>query len=78
MKLSFRYYSKLSKFQTSILDELSFHTTKLYNIANYESNTNGFKSYVELEKLFRSNWHNEYLHSHNYQQCLKIVERGWS
>jgi len=77
MRLSFKYYPKLNQLDSLILDELSYHTTKLYNIANYECNTNGFKSYIELEKLLKSNWHNEYLHSHNYQQCIKIVEQDW-
>jgi len=77
MKLCFKFYPKLSQLQTDIINELSFHTTKLYNMANYECKENSFKPYVELEKMFKNNWHNGFLHSHNYQQCLKIVEQDW-
>jgi len=42
MKLSFKYYPVLNELQTSIIEELSFHTTKLYNIANYECREHGF------------------------------------
>ena len=34
MKLSFKFNLKLNKLQNDIINELSFHTTKLYNIAN--------------------------------------------
>ena len=70
MKLCFKFYPKLSQLQTDIINELSFHTTKLYNMANYECKENSFKPYVELEKMFKNNWHNGFLHSHNYQQVL--------
>ncbi|MDQ0166969.1 hypothetical protein J2S11_002886 [Bacillus horti] len=35
MRLVAKYYPKLDDQQRSIIEELSFHTTKLYNIANY-------------------------------------------
>jgi len=77
MKLSFKFYPQLNNLQLSIIEELSFHTTKLYNIANYECREHGFKSYYDLEKMFKSNWHNEFLHSHTYQQLLKVLEQDW-
>jgi len=77
MKLSFKFYPQLNNLQLSIIEELSFHTTKLYNIANYECKEHGFKSYYDLEKMFKSNWHNKFLHSHTYQQLLKVLEQDW-
>ena len=77
MKLSFKYYPKLNDKQSAIINELSFHTTKLYNTANYEAINGSSKSYYDMEKQFKSNWHREYLHSHNYQQALKILGENW-
>ncbi|WP_010278067.1 hypothetical protein [Paenibacillus senegalensis] len=50
MRLVAKYYPKLEDQQMSIIEELSFHTTKLYNIANYECREKEYKSYVTLEK----------------------------
>lgn len=77
MKLSFKFKPNLSVEQLNIIEELSFHTTKLYNIANYELRKNGFKSYVDMEKMFKSNWHCDFLHSHTRQQALKVLEQNW-
>lgn len=33
MRVSFKYYVKLDKLHQEIIEELSYHTTKLYNIA---------------------------------------------
>ncbi|HYE83424.1 MAG TPA: transposase [Clostridia bacterium] len=77
MKLSFKYFPKLTSLQLSIVEELCFHTTKLYNIANYECIINGYKSYFDMEELHTTNWHRVYLHSHTYQQCLKVLEQDW-
>ena len=77
IKLSLKFYPQLDDLQLTIVEELSFHTTKLYNIANYECREHGFKFYHELEKMFKSNWHNEFLHSHTYQQLLKVLEQDW-
>ncbi|NFH40835.1 RNA-guided endonuclease InsQ/TnpB family protein [Clostridium sporogenes] len=77
MKLSFKYYSKLNQQQLDIIEELSYHTTKLYNIANYDCRENTVKSYVEMNKLYNNNYHKQFLHSHNYQQCLKLLEKNW-
>lgn len=30
MKVSFKYYAKLTQLQQEIIEELSYHTTKLY------------------------------------------------
>ena len=77
MKLSFKFKPKITKLQLNIIEELSFHTTKLYNIVNYDCRENGFKSYIETEKEYKENWHNQFLHSHTYQQCLKVLEKNW-
>lgn len=77
MKLSFKFKPKLTELQLNIIEELSFHTTKLYNIVNYDCRENGFKSYIEAEKEYKENWHNQFLHSHTYQQCLKVLEKNW-
>ena len=77
MKLSFKFKPKITKLQLNIIEELSFHTTKLYNIVNYDCRENGFKSYIEAEKEYKENWHNQFLHSHTYQQCLKVLEKNW-
>lgn len=77
MKLVFKYRPELSEQQLNIIDELCFHTTKLYNTANYKLTQNGFVSYVKMNTMFAKNWHTEFLHSHTYQQCLKMVEQNW-
>jgi putative transposase len=77
LKLAIKYYPKLDAKQGAIIDELSFHTTKLYNTANYGCREIGFKNYVTLEKEMKANWHKEYLHSHTYQHCLKMLEQNW-
>ena len=77
LKLSFKFEPELIDLQLTIIQDLTFHTTKLYNIANYDCITNGFKSYVDMEKYHKDNWHIEFLHSHNYQQCLKLIEQNW-
>ena len=77
MKLSFKFNPKLNNLQKNIIEELSFHTTKLYNIANYDNLNLGFKSYKEMNTYYNSNWHKDFLHSHNYQHCLKVLENNW-
>jgi len=77
VKLSFKFKPKLTELQLNIIEELSFHTTKLYNIVNYDCRENGFKSYIEAEKEYKENWHKQFLHSHTYQQCLKVLEKNW-
>ncbi|MGG1663155.1 RNA-guided endonuclease InsQ/TnpB family protein [Brevibacillus sp. NRS-1366] len=77
MKLVYKWIPRISEKQRLLLEDLSFHTTKLYNIANHLCREEGFRSYIKLEKELRSNWHREYLHSHTYQHCLKMVEQNW-
>lgn len=77
MKLSFKFKPKLTELQLNIIEELSFHTTQLYNTVNYDCRENGFKSYIEAEKEYKENWHNQFLHSHTYQQSLKVLEKNW-
>ena len=77
MKLAFKHYPKLNNKQEAIINELSFHTSRLYNTANYQALNGASKDYYEMEKQFKSNWHREYLHSHNYQQALKILADNW-
>ncbi|QSX09504.1 hypothetical protein J0B03_05420 [Alkalibacter rhizosphaerae] len=77
MRLALKYYPKLTTTQLQIVEELSFHTTKLYNIANYQCREEGWISYVELERQLQDNWHRDHLHSHTYQQCLKLLDQDW-
>ena len=48
MKLSFKFKPNFTVEQLKIIEELSYHTTKLYNVANYDLKENGFKSYVDM------------------------------
>ena len=77
MKLSFKFKPRYDDKTLSIIEELSFHTTKLYNIANYDNRKNEFKNYFDMNKEYANNWHKKHLHSHNYQQCLKILDKNW-
>ena len=77
MKLTLKYYPRWNKEQQPIIEELSFHTTKLYNIANHQCRETKYKSYRTLEKELKQNWHTPYLHSHTYQQALKVLEQNW-
>lgn len=77
MKLSFKFKPSFTVEQLSIIEELSYHTTKLYNIINYDLRENGFKSYVDIENDYKSNWHCDFLHSHTRQHCFKMIEQNW-
>jgi IS605 OrfB family transposase len=79
MRLAFKFKPKFNDKQLEIIKELSWHTTKLYNIVNYEvRNNEDIKPvYTQLEKQFKSNWHNDFLHSHNRQQALKQLSQDW-
>lgn len=77
MKLSFKFNPKLNNLQNNIINELSFHTTKLYNIANYDCLNLGAMKYTEMNNKYNHNWHKDFLHSHNYQHCLKVLEKNW-
>ncbi len=77
LKLIFKHYPKFTNKEIAIIEELSYHTTKLYNTVNYELRENEYKNYYATDKEFRTNWHCKYLHSHNRQQCLKILDQNW-
>lgn len=77
MKLSYKYYPKLTNKEREIIEELSFHTTKLYNTVNYNCRQDKFVNYVTMNTLYSNNWHKKFMHSHTYQQCLKLIEQNW-
>ncbi|WP_061996407.1 RNA-guided endonuclease TnpB family protein [Clostridium sp. ATCC 25772] len=77
MKLSFKFRPNVSSKQLEIIEELSYHTTKLYNIINYALRENGFKNYYNIELEFKNNWHCDFLHSHTRQQMFKVLEQNW-
>lgn len=77
MKLSFKFKPRINNKQLEIIEELSYHTTKLYNIINYDLRENGVKSYCDIEKRYKSNWHCDFLHSHTRQQMFKVLEQNW-
>ena len=58
---------KLQKKQLSIIEELSYHTSKLYNIANYNNRNDKFSNYYEMYKLYKNNYHTLFLHSQSSQ-----------
>ena len=67
----------MSDKQLEIIEELSYHTTKLYNIINYDLRENGMKTYYDIEKMYKTNWHCDFLHSHTRQQMFKVLEQNW-
>lgn len=79
MRLSFKFKPKLNHKKLEIIKELSWHTSKLYNTVSYEIKNNDEVKpvYTKLEKQFRHNWHNDFLHSHNRQQALKQLAQDW-
>jgi IS605 OrfB family transposase len=79
MRLSFKFKPKLNHKQLVIIRELVWHCSKLYNTVNYKVKNNKEQKpvYTQLEKQFKNNWHNEYLHSHNRQQALKQLAQDW-
>ena len=77
MKQVFKLYYNFNKTQLRIIEELSYHTTKLYNIVNYDMKPVNYKSYKINEKNYKSNFHSQYLTAHNYQQCLKLLDQNW-
>src|SRR5699024_9239850 len=74
------YILKPNKGQDKILKELMWHSSKVYNMLNYEVrngkegiNVNGLLN-VEGSKIYKKyrkeNWHSKYLHSHMLQQII--------
>ena len=77
MRLSHKVYLNLSHKQLEIIEELKFHTTRLYNIVNYKMREEEFQSYSKNEEEFKRNWHSDYLHAHNRQQLFRKLEKDW-
>jgi len=79
MRLAFKFKPKFSHKQLKIAEELSWHCSKLYNTVNYQikENEDVRAIYTRLEKEFKSNWHTEFLHSHNRQQLFKQLAQDW-
>ena len=80
MRLTFTYIIKPNKNQEKIIKELMWHSSKVYNMLNYDVkegkekiNANGILN-VEGSKIYKKyrkeNWHSEYLHSHMLQQII--------
>ena len=81
MRLTFTYIIKPNKSQEKIIKELMWHSSKVYNMLNYDVkegkekiNTNGILN-VEGSRIYKKyrkeNWHSEYLHSHMLQGLFK-------
>ena len=79
MRLTFKFKPNFSHKQLEIVKELSWHCSKLYNIVNYQIKNNEEVKpvYTRLEKQFKSNWHTEFLHSHNRQHLFKQLAQDW-
>ena len=80
MRLTFTYIIRPNKTQDKIIKELMWHSSKVYNMLNYnvkegkeKINTNGILN-VEGSRIYKKyrkeNWHSEYLHSHALQQII--------
>ena len=80
MRLTFTYIIKPNKSQEKIIKELMWHSSKVYNMLNYDVkegkekiNANGILN-VEGSRIYKKyrkeNWHSEYLHSHMLQQII--------
>ena len=80
MRLTFTYIIRPNKSQDKIIKELMWHSSKVYNMLNYDVkegkekiNTNGILN-VEGSRIYKKyrkeNWHSEYLHSHMLQQII--------
>ena len=80
MRLTFVYDLKMNKIQEKIIKELMWHSSKVYNMLNYEVkegkekiNTKGSIN-IEGSKIYKKyrkeNWHSEYLHSHTLEQII--------
>ena len=80
MKLTFTYIIRPNNTQDKIVKELMWHSSKVYNMLNYnvkegkeKINTNEILN-VEGSRIYKKyrkeNWHSEYLHSHMLQQII--------
>ena len=83
MRLTFKYTIKPKKKEKEIIDEIIWHSTRVYNMLNYElkEGTETFKVKgslnVESSRIYKryrkDNWHSEYLHSHTLQEVILNV-----
>ena len=81
MKLSFKYsLKKINNSQKEILDELSWHVSKVYNMVLYDikegiekindiGNLNVISTPI-YRRYRKENWHSKYLHSHTLQEVI--------
>lgn len=74
---SYKLYYDFDDLQLEIINELTFHTTKLYNQANYDMRQNGHRSYCDNVKVFANNWHKDYITANCFEQVLMILEQNW-
>ena len=77
MRQVFKLYYNFNKTQLKIIEELSYNTTKLYNIVNYDIRYFGYGFYKANAKNYKNNLHSQYLTAHNYNQCLRVLEQNW-
>ena len=79
LKLVHKFKPNLSHKEQQILNELTFHTTKFYNIINYaiQENDKVNPVYTKLDKKFKSNWHCNFLMAHNRQHLIKQLAQNW-
>lgn len=88
MRLSFKYVvSKINNMQREIINDLMWHTTKVYNILLHELREK--EKYIDANKSVniiqnpiykeyrQNNWHSEYLHSHTLQQVIINVVQNY-
>lgn len=81
MRLSFKYtLKKIKNSQKEILDELSWHVSKVYNMVLYDikegvekikdsGNLNIISTPI-YKRYRKENWHSNYLHSHTLQEVI--------
>jgi len=87
MKLTFKYTipNKGAKREKEIIEDLMWHSTKVYNMLLYELREH--ERYIDINKRINQiqteiykeyrekNWHSKYLHSHTLQQVIiNVIE----
>lgn len=81
IRLSFKYtLNKINNIQKEILDELSWHVSKVYNMVLYDIkegvekiNDSGNLNVISTpiyRKYRKENWNSKYLHSHTLQEVI--------
>lgn len=74
---SYKLYYDFNDLQLEIIDELTFHTTNLYNQINYDMRQNGHGSYYDNTKVYANNWHKNYITANCFGQVLIVLEQNW-